>query len=215
MNISLIENRKAFVTQITRGGNTGTRETLNNLSDGKSDNQFINADFEGGMSVPTAIFTEKGREGIKDAYKNFGGNTKTVLDKTAGSTWRAGSSALTYKAFAEENEKTDQWAHQKANIHYQEYVGNGLISGTARALSEFLYQFPLYTSKDLYSVVTTGEHGQYQPYSLSQKANGGIIDSFEDIGISSGIKDVRQETGYNKAEFEQQFNKWKNEQNNK
>ena len=55
--------------------------------------------------------------------------------------------------------------------------------------------------------------GQYQPYLWN--ADGGIKDSFEDIGISSGIKDVRQETGYNKAEFEQQFNKWKNEQNNK
>ena len=55
--------------------------------------------------------------------------------------------------------------------------------------------------------------GQYQPYLWS--ADGWIKDSFEDIGISSGIIDRRQQYNYNKSEFEQQFNKWKNEKNNK
>ncbi len=40
---------------------------------------MTNADFEGGMSVPTAMFTKKGRAGIKDAYGNLGGNTKTAI----------------------------------------------------------------------------------------------------------------------------------------
>lgn len=46
-------------------------------------------------------------------------------------------------------------------------------------------------------------------------ASGGLIDSFEDIGISSGMIDRRQQYNYNKVEFEQQFNQWKNEKNNK
>jgi hypothetical protein len=44
----------------------------------KADTQFINADFEGGITVPTALFTKEGREEIKDAYKNFGSNLATA-----------------------------------------------------------------------------------------------------------------------------------------
>ncbi len=68
--------------------------------------------------------------------------------------WRAGSAALDYKGFAEVGEDPNskyynEYSHQQSNIHYQETVGNGLISGTARAVSEFLYQFPMYSAEDI------------------------------------------------------------------
>ena len=111
---------------------------------------------------------------------------------------------------------TNKYSHQQSNIHYQEHVGNGLISGVARAASEILYQFPVYTADDVIRRIVPGgkKEGDYQPYNLMPDASGGIIDSFEDIGISSGIIDRRYKYKYNKIEFERQFNRWKNEYHN-
>ncbi len=60
----------------------------------------------------------------------------------------------------------NKYSHQQSNIHYQEHVGNGLISGVARAVSEFLYQFPVYTVEDLIGkrIQTKNDKGKYQPY---------------------------------------------------
>jgi hypothetical protein len=157
---------------------------------------------------------------LKKNIKNLPENLGKTLDATVGATWRAGSTAFDYKGFAGAGEDPNskyhnEYSHQQSNIHFQEQVGNGLISGTARAASEFLYQFPMYTAKDVGKRIETGNEraGQYQPYLWNSK--GGIKDSFEDIGISSGIIDRRQEYNYNQVEFEQQFNQWKNETNNK
>jgi len=70
----------------------------------------------------------------------------------------------------------------------------------------------MYTAEDIGTRVQTDnqDRGKYQPYLWN--SDGGIKDSFEDIGISSGIINRRQEYNYNKVEFEQQFNQWKNEQ---
>ena len=72
----------------------------------------------------------------------------------------------------------------------------------------------MYTAEDIGTRVQTGNQyrGKYQPYLWN--SDGGIKDSLEDIGISSGIIDRRQKYNYNKVEFEQQFNQWKNEQKN-
>ena len=188
--------------------------------------EYINADFEGKLEIPVELFTKSGREEMIDNLKNLDRNVATTVDLTIGATWRAGSSALDYKRFAEAGEKQyingevnpyyNEYSHQHANIHFSEHVGNGAISGSARAASEFLYQFPVYTAEDLIRrTVPGGEpYGKYQPYSFSPNASGGIFDSFEDIGISSGIIDRRQKYNYNKTEFEQKFNQWKNENYN-
>ncbi|MDA9573818.1 hypothetical protein N9R48_02715 [Rickettsiales bacterium] len=80
-----------------------------------------------------------------------------------GEFWGQGKNGVrprySYKGFAENAERKyidgklnryhNKYSHQQSNIHYQETVGNGLISGVARAASEFLYQFPVYTVEDL------------------------------------------------------------------
>ena len=159
---------------------------------------------------------------MKGAINNLPENIGKTLNVTIGAAYRAGSTALDYKGFAEASEDPDskyynKYSHQQSNIHYQETVGNGLISGVARAASEFLYQFPMYTVEDVGKRVVPGgdPKGKYQPYNPMPGARGGILDSFEDIGISSGAIDRREDYNYDRRKFEQQLNQWKNEKNNK
>ncbi len=69
---------KENLVNLLGGSGVSVSGSTENLTE-KSDTQFVNADFEGGMSVPTALFTKEGRAGIKDAYKNVRANTKTAM----------------------------------------------------------------------------------------------------------------------------------------
>jgi len=218
-NLSEAEN----LTNLLASTSVNVAGNINNQTV-KKDIDFTNADFKGTLSIPTDLITESGRVRVKDAINNLPENIGKTLNVTIGAAYRAGSTALDYKGFAENAEKKyidgklnryhNKYSHQQSNIHYQETVGNGLISGVARAASEFLYQFPIYTVEDIGKRIQTNNKrgGRYRPYLWNSK--GGIKDSFEDIGISSGIVNRRQEYNYNKVMFEQQFNKWKNEQKN-
>jgi hypothetical protein len=90
---------------------------------------------------------------------------------------------LSNKAFETEDPDMENYnpsAHEDAARNYGAYVGNPIVAGSARAISEFLYQFPKYTIEDALSRLSTGEPGKYQPYRWSH-ANGGILDSMQDI----------------------------------
>ena len=108
--------------------------------------------------------------------KEFGGSVKRALDFDK-------INDLTDIAFATDEPGEfgyNPMAHEDAARAYGKYVGNRFVAGSARTLSEFLYQFPKYTVKDIWSRITTGRPGPYQPYLWSDE-NGGILDSVDDI----------------------------------
>ena len=71
------------------------------------------------------------------------------------------------------------YAHEKSAEQYGKYVGDPIVAGTVRAIGE-VGQFFYYTGDDLFSLVTTGKHGDYQPYRVKHE-NGGLLDSIDDI----------------------------------
>ncbi len=74
-------------------------------------------------------------------------------------------------------------AHEHSAFGYGQYVNNKAVAQTVRTVSEFVFQFPVYTTQDLFSRAFLGGAGPYQPYMWSTE-NGGILDSFHDIGIT-------------------------------
>ena len=95
----------------------------------------------------------------------------------------------------------DPDSHQKAAWDYGNYVGNEKVAGVARTLSEFLYQFPMYTAKDAASRIKYDKPGKYQPWSIN--GPGGIKDSFQDIeNTKQGAtgKPLKTKNGYYSGE---------------
>ena len=80
-------------------------------------------------------------------------------------------------------EDTNPAAHEHSAFSYGQYVDNKGVAQTVRTVSEFAFQFPAYTVQDMFSRVFFGKAGPYQPYLWSPE-NGGILDSFHDIGIT-------------------------------
>jgi hypothetical protein len=117
---------------------------------------------------------------------------------------------IMYSEFAEEGD--DPLSHQKAAETAGNEIGDPDIAAAARTMSEFLYQFPMYSYQDIESLLTTGEHGQYQPYIFSEE-NGGILDSINDIentvnGASRNFQHL--DTKEKQLQFQRDFEKFLN-----
>jgi hypothetical protein len=121
--------------------NSGLSEAqnLNNLLNsssvnvaGKIDNQtvkqdivYTDADFQGSLTVPTALLTESGRKEIGDAYKNFGKNLDTASGGAAGALTK-GYDAVANKISAVVNPVPDSL---KGNNNYSDAYTAAIRAG--------------------------------------------------------------------------------------
>ena len=165
------------------------------------------------ITDPDKYFTKMGKI-MKDPKK-----AKIVQQIIAATKAANYKKMIMYGEFAIEGEKIDKMtdlpvdplSYQKAAEAAGNEIGDPDIAA-ARTMSEFLYQFPMYSYQDIESLLTTGEHGQYQPYIFSEE-NGGILDSINDIentvnGASRNFQHL--DTKEKQLQFQRDFEKFLN-----
>ena len=226
VSLTYNDSKEEGVTRATIGEGT---VTVGGDEDDKGINRDINKAQEvlidEGMEVtvnvpielitdPEKYFTKMG-EIMKDPKK-----AKIVQQIIAATKAANYKKMMMYGEFAKEGEKIDKrtdlpvdpLSHQKAAESAGNEIGDPDIAAAVRTMSEFLYQFPMYSYQDIESLLTTGEHGQYQPYMFSEE-NGGILDSINDIentvnGASGNFQHL--DTKDRQLQFQHDFEKFLN-----
>ncbi len=186
--------------------------TVDDSGNNMKDYRFVNGDFEGGISVPTAVFTSKGRASIGKAYGEFGANTFKVVDDTVMATIRGGniSEALKYSDIAKNNydnakeiyeltgiypDNYNPYAHEQVAYEWGKYVGNPAIAflfrGTGEGVIQPIQYGTIYNQQEF-------SRSMYDPFGQYHPANGGYApDKYGTEGSMSGTgywKDSWQDT---------------------